>query len=105
MYSILVLEAHISPEYVMDKMKLWEIPTLLKHIDLTFKTSWEQTRIVAYIIAQSNSTKTLKASDILKFPWDSKEEIKKSTPEDREELKRKMNETLKYLNNGGRSGS
>ena len=35
------------------------------------KEGWEQARLVAYLIAQTNSTKELKVTDILKFPWDS----------------------------------
>lgn len=35
------------------------------------KDGWEQARLVAYLIAQTNSTKQLKVTDILKFAWDS----------------------------------
>lgn len=34
------------------------------------KDSWEQARLIAYVIAQSNSTKRLKPSDIIKFGWE-----------------------------------
>jgi hypothetical protein len=50
------------------------------------RESWEQTRLLGYIIAQSNSTKTLKQTDILRFPWD--EEEKKDTSVTNEDMKR-----------------
>ena len=37
---------------------------------LAYKESWEQSRLVAYMIAQTNSTKQLKLTDILKFHWE-----------------------------------
>ena len=37
---------------------------------LSYKDSWEQSRLIAYMIAQTNSTKRLKLTDILKFQWE-----------------------------------
>ena len=37
---------------------------------LAYKDSWEQARLVAYLVAQTNSTKQLKLTDILKFHWE-----------------------------------
>lgn len=37
---------------------------------LAYKDSWEQSRLIAYMIAQTNSTKRLKLTDILKFHWE-----------------------------------
>lgn len=39
---------------------------------LAYKDSWEQSRLVAYMIAQTNSTKRLKLTDILEFQWEDK---------------------------------
>jgi hypothetical protein len=44
-----------------------------------YKRSWEQTRFVAYITAQCQSTKKLKIEDIMKFPWQASESKKKKT--------------------------
>lgn len=53
------------------------------------RESWEQTRLLGYIIAQVNSTKTLKQSDILRFPWDEEEpKEKKDTSVTDEDAKR-----------------
>ncbi len=39
---------------------------------LAYKDSWEQSRLIAYMIAQTNSTKRLKLTDILEFQWEDK---------------------------------
>lgn len=49
---------------------MYEIEPLLSNIYLRNKDSWEQARMVAYIIAQTNSTQKLEVSDITKFSWD-----------------------------------
>lgn len=66
-----VIELGISPEYFLDKMQFYEIPELVKGLNVKHKESWEQTRFISYITAQVNSTKKLKPTDILKFSWDS----------------------------------
>jgi hypothetical protein len=57
--------------------------------------------MISYIIAQSNSSKTLKLTDVMKFEWDQETEDNdtKITQEDIERIKQKSNEYLKYLNN------
>lgn len=52
------------------------------------KDGWEQARLVAYLIAQTNSTKQLKVTDILKFAWDSDTDTSISN-EDVDRLKEK----------------
>ncbi len=52
------------------------------------KDGWEQARLVAYLIAQTNSTKQLKVTDILKFAWDSEADTSISN-EDVDRLKEK----------------
>lgn len=34
------------------------------------KENWEQARLISYITAQTQSTKKLKITDIIKFPWE-----------------------------------
>jgi hypothetical protein len=58
------------------------MPALLEEIDLylidlysaqyheQYRTGWEQTRFIAYVTAQVQSTKKLKPEDIMPFPWD-----------------------------------
>lgn len=73
LFAILVLRFNLSPAYVLDNMQLYEAKALLKYSDYSSRDSWEQSRLVAYLIAQTNSTKKMKPSDIIKFSWDNEE--------------------------------
>lgn len=68
-------------------MTLAEVESFLEGLNRRNHDAWEQTRLLGYIIAQSNSTKTLKQTDILRFPWDDEEE-KKETNVTEDEMKR-----------------
>ena len=63
------------------------------------REAWEQTRLLGFIIAQSNSTKTLKQTDILRFPWDEEEKKDTSvTDEEMQRLRAKAKEVESQLN-------
>jgi hypothetical protein len=83
---MLVLEGGLSPEYVLDKMEQYEIAPLVSKLYLKNKESWEQARLIGYITAQTQSTKKLKPTDIMKFPWEEVEVNTKVSNEDRERL-------------------
>ena len=74
----------MSVEYVIDKMKPYELSIICNSLHLRFKDSWEQSRLIAYLIAQTNSKKRLKPSDIIKFPWEQK--VKDVVEKQHEEL-------------------
>lgn len=59
-----------SVEYFLDKMKPYELSIICESLHLRTKDSWEQARMLGYIIAQVNSKKKLKPSDIIKFAWE-----------------------------------
>lgn len=88
---MLVLEAGLSPDYVLDKMEQYEIQPLINHLHYKHKESWEQTRMLGYIIAQSQSTKKLKITDIMKFPWEESNQSNtmQLSNEDKERLMKK----------------
>lgn len=70
---------------------MYEIRAVMDYEYLAHKDSWEQARLVAYLVAQTNSTKQLKLEDITKFYWE-KEEAGSSdntvfTNEDKERLR------------------
>ena len=46
----------------------------MKFQHYSYKDSWEQARLISYIVAQCNSTKKLKPSDIMNFFWDKSED-------------------------------
>lgn len=51
-------------------MEMYEVKAVMEYEYYAHKDGWEQARLVAYLIAQTNSTKQLKATDILKFYWE-----------------------------------
>ncbi len=56
---------------------------------LSYKDSWEQSRLIAYMIAQTNSTKRLKLTDILKFQWEKEDADTTISNEDMARLREK----------------
>ena len=54
----------------MDKMQDWEIFEFFNNLQYSNSVDWEMTRWIMYSIVQSNSSKQLKVTDILKLPWD-----------------------------------
>ena len=99
-YSLVVVESGIDPDYFLDEMKWYEVEACIKGLENKNKASWEQRRFLAYIIAQVNSTKKLKPTDILSFTWDKEDDNKNTmiTNEDIERLKNKANQIIKKLN-------
>ena len=49
---------------------MYEVKAVLENLQHKNKTGWEQARMISYIIAQTNSTKQLSPTDIMKFDWD-----------------------------------
>ena len=96
----MVVECGIDPDYFLDRMKWYEVEACIKGLETKNKTSWEQCRFLSYIIAQVNSTKKLKPTDILSFTWDKEEDNKNTmiTNEDIERLKNKAKQISKKLN-------
>ena len=81
-------------------MQLYELEVILDNLQLRHKQNWEQTRLLAYIQAQSNSTKKINITDVVKFSWDVEKDktIDIMTDEDKDRLKKKSNEIIKELN-------
>lgn len=76
---------------------MYELEVILDNLHLKHKQNWEQTRLLAYIQAQSNSTKKINITDVIKFSWDNeKDEI--MTDEDIIRLKKKSDEIINELN-------
>ncbi len=69
------MQLGLSPEYVLDRMEKYEVRALLDNMHLKVKENWEQTRMLSYIVAQTQSTKKLKIQDIITFPWEEQEKL------------------------------
>lgn len=73
---------------------MYELETLISSLYQKNRESWEQTRLLAYILAQVNSTKKLKPSDILSFVWDN--DNKGNTSISNEDVKRLKERAKQY---------
>ena len=81
---------------------MYEIVPYMRNIHLRSKEGWEQARLGAYITAQVNSTKKLKVTDIMEFPWEADYKSKKMrtgvTEISNEDVERLRNKAKRYLN-------
>ena len=84
----------------MDKMKSYEIRTILESRQYRFRDEWERFRTTAYIIAKANSTQDLSLEDIKKFPWD-KKTVGETNLDELERLRKKAQDRINQYNTGG----
>lgn len=92
------MQCGVQPDYVLDRMNFYEIEALLDNLWMKNKESWEQTRVQAYITAQTQSTKKIDMNDMMSFPWEKKVEKVEDTPEDIEMMRKEMKEMESKLN-------
>ena len=92
------MQCGVQPDYVLDRMKFYEIEALIENLWMKNKESWEQTRVQAYITAQTQSTKKIDMNDMMSFPWEKKVEKVEDTPEDIEMMRKEMKEMESKLN-------
>lgn len=97
MYAILVLKYRIAPDYVLDVMQLYEARALLRYDNYVSRDSWEQSRLIAYVVAQTQSTKKLKPTEIMQFSWDS--EYKEDTSISDDNIARLKAQAQQYIEN------
>lgn len=76
-------------DYFMDELQDWEVYDIYSMLQYADSTSWEQTRWLMYVIAQVNSRKQLKVTDILKFSWDDVQKNTRITDDEIQRLKEK----------------
>ena len=93
-----MLQCGVQPDYVLDRMNFYEIEALLENLWMKNKESWEQTRVQAYITAQTQSKKKIDMNDMMSFPWEKKVEKVEDTPEDIEMMMKEMKEMEDKLN-------
>lgn len=81
-------------------MTEYELYILYDNLEYSDFTNKEMSRILGYIIAQTQSRKKLKPEDIMQFPWDKpdvKHTRKEDTKEDIERAKRFRDKFEKIL--------
>ena len=54
----------------MDDMRCYELKPIIAKLNVSVKNDWEIARQICYSVTQSQSTKKIKPSDIMQFPWD-----------------------------------
>ena len=86
-----------APEYVLDRMQWYEINAAMKYHYYSIKDGWEQARLIAYMIAQVNSKRTLKMDEIVKFPWEEKDDEPAKTSITKEEIEQLERDAQEYL--------
>lgn len=71
---------------------------LLDSIQYADVNRWEQCRFNAYILAQINSKKKIKPTDLLSFAWDKKEkQIDLNNEKEVNDMKEKMRAMEKFI--------
>ena len=83
----------------MDQLQDWEVYDFYNMLQYADVTSWEQTRWLMYVIAQVNSRKQLKVTDILNFSWDQTQKNTTITDDEIKRLKEKADIIGKKLFN------
>ena len=76
---------------------MYELEPLVSSIYRKNKESWEQTRLLAYITAQVNSTRKLQPSDIISFSWD-EETTTGDTSISNDDVQRLKDKARQYIN-------
>lgn len=76
---------------------MYEIKALMDYEYLAHKDSWEQARLIAYMVAQCNSTKQLQLSDITKFYWESEGADTPSGSISNEDITRLREQARQYI--------
>ena len=93
-----MLQCGVQPDYVLDRMNFYEIETLIENLWMKNKESWEQTRVQAYITAQTQSTKKLDPKELMSFPWEGDSQTEDITDDERKEILKEMKEMEDKLN-------
>jgi len=78
-------------------MKTYEATEILGSIQYRDRDNKDMARMIAQVIAQVNSKKTIKSTDIVKFPWDDDKPVAVVTDEEREELAKRAEAIKKQL--------
>lgn len=59
---------------------MWELSDIIECLPYTDRNTWEASRMQAYTVARI-TTKNLKLTDMLQFPWEKKDKEKEEEPD------------------------
>lgn len=97
MYAIMTLRFHYPPDYVLDRMEMYEVRSIFNYSNYAIRDNWEQSRFISYIIASCNSTKKIELTDLLKFPWEESDDTDTPKPISDADIKRLRAKAQNYL--------
>lgn len=78
-------------------MKTYEVAEYLGSVQYRGRDLKDMARMIAQLIAQVNSKKTIKSTDIVKFPWDDDKQVPVVTDEEREQLAKRAEAIKRQL--------
>lgn len=100
---MLVLQAGLDPEYVLDRMERYEIKAICENLHLRNRDQLEMARLQTfyYLKSKVKSTVPLKPADIVRFPWEQEKapEAEAPTQKDIERLHSTADMIRKQINN------
>ncbi len=59
--------------YFFDEMEEYEVQSIIENLEYYERPEWERTRFLAYCNIQKSSTKKIKPTDLITFPWEKEE--------------------------------
>lgn len=105
MFALFTLGFGLAPDYVLDRMEIYEMKALLKYSYHKNREMWESQRLVGWCAAFPHLKKKIKQQDIAKFPWDSNMEaarkVKREESAQRATQFEKMIQASGILEDGG----
>lgn len=76
---------------------MYELNAAIKYSYYAEKSNWEQARLIAYVVAQTQSTKRINIEDIMKFPWEEEKDEKEDTSISKEQIAALKAQAQMYL--------
>lgn len=92
----------VDPKYVLDDIEEYEVIALLKRIEEDHQEEWEKIRMICYVFVSTQTTKkSLKPTDVMKFPWDkNKQKGDEMSKERYDKIVEKFKNKIKTDSNG-----
>jgi hypothetical protein len=89
LFGRVVVQGGIAPEYFLDHMDLWEAAAVLEASTENYRTTWEQTRYLAYVTLKAAGSKLGSPQELLAFTWEKpivKKPFSRLSPERKAEM-------------------
>lgn len=60
--------------YFFDEMEEYEVQSIIENLEYYERPEWERTRFQSYCNIQKSSTKKIKPTDLITFPWEKEDD-------------------------------